>query len=59
MFSYEIDELLRNKDYVVNMDDYKRIIESSQICHIKYDHWDDSFVINTNDGCSWRFKVYK
>ena len=57
MYSWQIDELLRNKDYVVNMDDYKRIIESSQICHIKYEPFDDSFVVNTDDRYSWRFRV--
>lgn len=57
MYSYQIDELLRNKNYSIYIDDYKEIINSPQICHIKYDPWDDSFVINTDDRYSWRFKV--
>ena len=57
MFSYEIDTLLRNKEYIVTMDDYKKIIASSQITYIKYDPYDDSFVISTDDKYSWRFRV--
>ena len=59
MYSYQIDELLRNKEYIVSVNDYKQILASSQICHIKYDPWDDSFVINTDDRYSWRFRVVK
>lgn len=57
MFSYEIDTLIKNKEYIITIDDYKRIISSSQICFIKYDPWNDSFVINTEDRYSWRFRV--
>ena len=57
MYSWQIDELLRNKNYVVNKDDCKNIIDSMQICYSKYDPYDDSFVVNTDDGYSWRFKV--
>lgn len=57
MFSYEIDALLKNKEYIITMDDYKEIIASSQIIYIKFDPWDDSFVINTEDRYSWKFRV--
>lgn len=59
MYSYQIDELLRNKEYIVSVNDYKQILASSQICHIKYEPFDDMFVINTDDGYSWRFRVVK
>lgn len=57
MYSWQIDDLLRNKDYVVNISDYKNIVASNQICYIKYEPYDDSFVINTEDSYSWRFRV--
>ena len=57
MYSWQIDELLKNKNYVVNMDDYKQIIASSQIIHIKYEPFSDDFLVNTDDRFSWRFKV--
>ena len=57
MYSYEIEQLLHEREFVIDINDYKRIIVSSQICFIKYDPWDDSFVINTEDRYSWRFRV--
>ena len=59
MYSYEIDALLKNKEYIITMDDYKKIIASSQIIYIKFDPWDDSFVVSTEDRYSWRFRVIK
>ena len=59
MFSYEIDELLRNKNYEINMDDYKRIIESSQVTNINYNKDHDDFTVSTEDRYSWNFKVNK
>lgn len=59
MFSYEIDELLKSKDYVVNMDDYKRITESSQVTYINYNKDHDDFTVSTEDRYSWNFKVNK
>ena len=57
MYSYEIEQLLHEREFIINIEDYKRIIASSQICFIKYDPWDDSFIINTEDRYSWRFRV--
>lgn len=57
MYSYEIEKLLQEREFIIGIEDYKRIVNSSQICFIKYDPWDDSFIINTDDRYSWRFRV--
>lgn len=57
MYSHEIENLLHKKEFIISIEDYKRIINSSQICFIKYDPYDDSFVISTDDRYSWRFRV--
>lgn len=57
MYSYEIEKLLQEKQFVINIEDYKLISDSTQVCFIKYDPWNDSFVVNTDDGYTWRFRV--
>ena len=57
MYSWQIDEILRSKNYLVDANSCKAIIDSSQICHAKYDPYDNTFLIETNDGYSWRFKT--
>lgn len=57
MYSYEIDELLKSKNYVITHNDYKCIIASSQIISIKYDPYSDDFCISTDDRYNWRFRV--
>lgn len=59
MYSWQVDELLKNNNYVINKNDYNSIVYSSQIRHIKYDPFSDDFIINTDDGYSWRFTVDK
>lgn len=59
MYSYEIDNLCKQKNYVLSVADYKQIIASSQIIHIKYDPYSDKFYIVTEDGYNWEIYVQR
>lgn len=60
MYSWEIDNYLRNKNYVINKDEYVNLINissSSQIIYVKYDAYSNSFYVETNDGYNWVFRI--
>ena len=58
MYSYEIDQLLKNKSYIINANDYVKICNTSpQIDKIKYESFGNYFYIRTKDGYSWNFSV--
>lgn len=58
MYSYEIDQLLKNKAYIINANDYVKICKTSpQIDKIKYESFGNYFYIRTKDGYSWNFSV--
>lgn len=57
MYSWEIDELLKSKDYVINMSEYMKIIVSNQVSYINYNKDHDDFTVSTYDRYSWNFKV--
>lgn len=60
MYSYQIDELLRNNNYCINSELFFHVCEtSSQINHIKYDAFQDRLDIWTVDGFYWNIKVIK
>lgn len=60
MKSKEIKELLEIKNYLIEMQDYYRIIwNSPQINKINYNKEKDSFFISTDDKCEFNFKVKK
>lgn len=48
MYSYEIEKLLKLRNYLVSVQEYLEIIKSPQIDHIKYEN--DSFYLWTNDN---------
>ena len=57
MYSYEIENLLKLKNYLVSVQEYINITKSPQIDHIKYEN--DAFNIWTNDNYNFTLKIRK
>lgn len=58
MYSYEIKDILKKQNYIINSNTYKKILDTSkQINYIKYNPYDGSTYLSTSDGCSWSFKI--
>ena len=57
MYSYEIENLLKLKNYLVSIQEYLYIVKSPQIDHIKYEN--DAFNIWTNDNYNFILKIRK
>lgn len=57
MYSYEIENLLKLKNYLVSIQEYLDIVKSPQIDHIKYEN--DAFNIWTNDNYNFILKIRK
>jgi hypothetical protein len=55
MYSYEIENLLKLKNYLVSIQEYLEIIKSPQIDHIKYEN--DMFYLWTNDDYKFTLKI--
>lgn len=60
MFSWEIDTLIRTKNYSITPDEYKQIIVSSpQIIKNTYEPYSDKYVIRTEDNYLWKFSIVR
>lgn len=60
MYSYEIQELLKTNNWIVSKEDYFRISDVNQNCQItkiKYNSFQDNYIMSTDDGWTWSFKV--
>ena len=58
LYSYEIEELLELRDYLLTIKEYVNIIQTSpQIDHVQYKK--DHFELFTNDGYKFNFKIKK
>ena len=59
MYSTEIDELLKSRNYVLDPDIYWQVCHySPQITRVKYTPFDGGyFEIWTDDGYYWKFKM--
>ncbi len=57
MYSYEIEKLLKLRNYLVSVQEYFEICKSPQIDHIKYEN--DTFFLWSNDGHIFRLKIKK
>lgn len=60
MYSYEIDNYLKDRNYVLTYDEYKFVSsteKSPQISRISYSSMDNSFVMYTNDGWIWKYYI--
>lgn len=60
MYSWEISELLKLKNYLLSAKEYIELCESSpQIVRITYNPFEDNFTIITQDEYTFKFKVRK
>ena len=62
MFSHEIDNYLRDKNWMLSSEEYIYVTDvthSPQIDHIKYNPYENNFYIHTSDGFEWTIRVYK
>lgn len=56
MYSWEIQELVELKNYIITIQDYINIIQTSpQVDHILYK--DNNFEMYTNDYYKFKFKI--
>lgn len=60
MYSEEIKQLLELKEYILSVEEYSKILYTSpQINFIKYDPYDDTFNVSTDDRYNFKFKIKK
>lgn len=60
MYSIEIDQKFKSENYHIDSDTYINICQSSpQVTHIKYNPYDGSFDLWTNDNYYWKINVYR
>lgn len=60
MFSYEIKQFLTERDNTVDKGEYYLLTDHTvnpQINSIKYNSYDDTYEMSTNDGCYFKFRV--
>ena len=60
MYSWEIDEELRKRNYILTPKEYLEIIDfdlSPQICRIVYDIYTHTVHISTTDNYNWTFRL--
>jgi hypothetical protein len=59
MYSVEIQKVLEENNYNIDSETYIDICQNSpQICHVKYDAFQDNFLIETRDGYQFYLKVF-
>lgn len=59
VYSEEITELLKDKNYIIDSKTYIDIIRSSpQVNHIVYKPFGDYYEMWDSDGMYWKYKVY-
>lgn len=60
MYSYEIQNLMELRNYLLTVKEYLYICETSpQIREVSYNPFEDNFYINTDDRYNFKFKVKK
>ena len=60
MYSWEIDNIIKQNNYTISADTYINICSTSpQINYIHYEPYDNYFEIYTDDRYSWKFTVYR
>ena len=58
MYSYEIENLLKLRDYIISSSEYFEILNTSpQINNVKYDTGNDTIQIKTDDKYDFKIKV--
>ena len=60
MYSHEIENLLKIRNYLLSSEEYIKMCNSSnQIKSIIYKPFEDTFYVATNDNYNFKFKVKK
>ena len=60
MYPSEIDQFKKSQNYCLPHHLYLQIlVNSSQICQVKYDAYSDKYSIHTDDGYHWEVRVYQ
>lgn len=59
MYSWEIDQMLRDNNFVINKDQYAELCpqKNPQTSRLTYDTSSNIFHLYTYDGYNWEFKV--
>lgn len=60
MYSYEIDSMIKGRNGVLTPEEYLIVTDirkNPQLSRVKYEPYNDTFFIATNDGFSWTVKV--
>lgn len=57
MYSHEIQQLLKIRNNLVTLQEYKWIVTSPQITYVKYEN--DEFKIKTSDNYNFVLKIWK
>ena len=59
MYSHEIDNVLKEKNYTIESTLYSEICKNSpQISRVTFNPYENNFSISTNDNWNWTFNVY-
>lgn len=60
MYSWEINNILMENNYIISSGTYLNIIsESPQLVHIAYKPYNDCFIMRDNNGQIWEFQVFE
>lgn len=57
MYSHEIEQLLKLRNYLISVEEYIRLVSSNQVKWVKYNPFEDKFYISTEDNYNYNFKV--
>lgn len=58
MYSYEIDQLIKLRNYLIENEEYMKIVlNSPQISYLKYDPFTKDYEMWTSDNFYWKYKV--
>lgn len=60
MYSHEIEQLLKIRNYLISSQEYLNIMKTSpQINAVKYNPYSNDFETWTNDNYYFKYKVYR
>lgn len=62
MYSWEIDNYIKSKNYTLTSKEYSSITDiknNPQVIHQKYNPCDKNFYIETNDNYNWTITISK
>lgn len=60
MYSWEIEQLIRAKNFLLDLQECSDVIDpekSPQVCHVKYESYDNSMEVDTKDNYHFKFKI--